>query len=99
MPGESGVILVTSLLFFIEVFVITYRTRETKHGCQAWKELYICQEDTGYSKKIQRHYGKWLVCGVFGLRNYIVHHLLTPHFFVWFVEWSELIHHHLNPYS
>jgi hypothetical protein len=24
--------------------------------------------------------------GVFGLRNDIVHHLLTPHFFVWFVE-------------
>jgi hypothetical protein len=29
------------------------------------------------------------------LRNEVVHHLLTPHFFVWFVEWSELIHHHL----
>jgi hypothetical protein len=37
--------------------------------------------------------------GVFGLKNYIVHHLLTPHFFVWFVEWSELIHHHLIPHS
>jgi hypothetical protein len=23
---------------------------------------------------------------VFGLRNDIVHHLLTPNFFVWFVE-------------
>jgi hypothetical protein len=32
--------------------------------------------------------------GVFGLRN-VVHHLLSPHFFVWFVEWSELIYHHL----
>jgi hypothetical protein len=31
---------------------------------------------------------------VFGSRNGIVHHLLTPHFFVWFVEWNELIHHH-----
>jgi hypothetical protein len=28
--------------------------------------------------------------GVFSLRDDIVHHLLTPHFFVWFVEWSEL---------
>jgi hypothetical protein len=37
--------------------------------------------------------------GVFGLRNDVVHHLLTPHFFVWFVEWSELIHHHLIPHS
>jgi hypothetical protein len=37
--------------------------------------------------------------GVFGLRNDIVHHLLTPHFFVWFVELSELIHHHLIPHS
>jgi hypothetical protein len=36
---------------------------------------------------------------VFGLMNDIVHHLLTPHFFVWFVEWSELIHHHLIPHS
>jgi hypothetical protein len=36
---------------------------------------------------------------VFGLRIDIVHHLLTPHFFVWFVEWSELIHHHLIPHS
>jgi hypothetical protein len=35
--------------------------------------------------------------GVFGLRNDVVHRLLTPHFFVWFVEWSELIHHHLIP--
>ena len=24
-------------------------------------------------------------------------HLLTPHFIVWFVEWNELIHHHLIP--
>jgi hypothetical protein len=37
--------------------------------------------------------------GVFGLRNEIVHHLLTSHFFVWFVEWSELIYHHLIPHS
>jgi hypothetical protein len=36
---------------------------------------------------------------VFGLRNDVVYHLLTPHFFVWFVEWSELIYHHLIPYS
>jgi hypothetical protein len=33
------------------------------------------------------------------LRNDVVHYLLTPHFFVWFVEWSELINHHLIPYS
>jgi hypothetical protein len=36
--------------------------------------------------------------GVFGLRNDIVHHLLTR-FFIWFVEWSELIHHHPIPHS
>jgi hypothetical protein len=36
---------------------------------------------------------------VFGLRNELVHHLLTLHFFVWFMEWIELIHHHLIPYS
>jgi hypothetical protein len=31
---------------------------------------------------------------VFSLRNEIVHHLLISHFFVWFVEYNELIHHH-----
>jgi hypothetical protein len=36
---------------------------------------------------------------VFDLRNELVHHLITPHFFVWFVEWNELIHHHLIPHS
>jgi hypothetical protein len=36
---------------------------------------------------------------VFGLRNELVHPLLTPHFFVWFVEWNELIHHHIIPHS
>jgi hypothetical protein len=36
---------------------------------------------------------------LFGLRNDLVHHLLTLYFFVWFVEWIELIHHHLIPYS
>jgi hypothetical protein len=36
---------------------------------------------------------------LFGLRNDLVHRLLTPHFFIWFVEWIELIHHHLIPYS
>jgi hypothetical protein len=34
---------------------------------------------------------------VFGLRNKLVHHLLTPNFFVSFVEWNELIDHHLIP--
>jgi hypothetical protein len=43
--------------------------------------------------------GIWFSYGVFGLRNDTVHHLLTLHFFVWFVEWSELIHHHLIPHS
>jgi hypothetical protein len=38
------------------------------------------------------------IYGAFGLRNDITYHLLTPHFFVWFVEWSELIHHHLIPH-
>jgi hypothetical protein len=36
---------------------------------------------------------------VFGLRNKSIHHLLTPHFFVWFVELNELIHHHLIPHN
>jgi hypothetical protein len=36
---------------------------------------------------------------VFGLRNNLVQHLLAPHFFVWFVEWNGLIHHHLIPHS
>jgi hypothetical protein len=36
---------------------------------------------------------------VFGLRNELTHHFLTPHFFVWFIEWNELIHHQLNPHS
>jgi hypothetical protein len=36
---------------------------------------------------------------LFGLRNELVHHLLTPNFFVWFVEWNELIHYHLIPHS
>jgi hypothetical protein len=36
---------------------------------------------------------------LFGLRIDLVHHLLTPHFFIWFVEWNELIYHHLIPYS
>jgi hypothetical protein len=36
---------------------------------------------------------------VFCLRNKLVHHLLTPHFFVWFVEWNELINYHLVPHS
>jgi hypothetical protein len=40
-----------------------------------------------------------LLYKLFGLRNNLIHRLLTPHFFVWFVEWIELIHHHLIPYS
>jgi len=35
------------------------------------------------------------IYSVFGLRSELAHHLLTPHFFVWFVEWNGLIHHHL----
>jgi hypothetical protein len=27
-----------------------------------------------------------------------MHQLLTPHFFVCFVDWNELIHHHFIPY-
>jgi hypothetical protein len=40
-----------------------------------------------------------LTNGMFGLRNELLHHLLTPHFFGWFVEWNELVHHHLIPHS
>jgi hypothetical protein len=36
---------------------------------------------------------------VFGLRNKLVHHLLVPYFFVWFVEWNKLIHHHPTPHN
>jgi hypothetical protein len=32
---------------------------------------------------------------VFGLMNELVHHLLTAHFFVWFMKWNELIHYYL----
>jgi hypothetical protein len=37
--------------------------------------------------------------GVFGLRNVIVYYLLTTHFFVWFMKWNELIHHHFIPHK
>jgi hypothetical protein len=36
---------------------------------------------------------------LFDLSNELVHYIFTPHFFVWFVEWIELIHHHLIPYN
>jgi hypothetical protein len=36
---------------------------------------------------------------VFGLRNELVHHFLSPYFFVWFVKWNELIYYHLIPHS
>jgi hypothetical protein len=36
--------------------------------------------------------------GVFGLRNEIVHNLLTFHFFL-FVEWNELIYHYFIPHK
>jgi hypothetical protein len=36
---------------------------------------------------------------VFGMRNELVHHLFTSHFFVWFAEWNELIHHHRSSVS
>jgi hypothetical protein len=39
------------------------------------------------------------ICSVFGLRNEIVHHLLTPHFLIWFVKWNELIHHYFIPHK
>jgi hypothetical protein len=35
--------------------------------------------------------------GAFRLNNEVVHLLLTRHTFIWFVEWNELIHHHLIP--
>jgi hypothetical protein len=36
---------------------------------------------------------------VFGLRNEVIHLLLTPHFFIWFVEYNGLIHHHHIPHK
>ena len=38
-----------------------------------------------------------MVCLVWGMRWSIF--LLTPHFFIWFVEWNELIHKHLIPHK
>jgi hypothetical protein len=35
------------------------------------------------------------IFSVFGLRNEVIYLLLTPHFFIWFVEYNELIYHHL----
>jgi hypothetical protein len=38
---------------------------------------------------INELHGTLLVClvySVFGLRNKVIHLLLTPHFFIWFVE-------------
>lgn len=32
---------------------------------------------------------------VFGLKNKLVHHFFTSYFFVWFIKYNELIHHHL----
>jgi hypothetical protein len=32
-------------------------------------------------------------------RNEVIHLLLTPHFFIWFVEYNGLIHHHLIPHK
>jgi hypothetical protein len=31
----------------------------------------------------------YYLLGVFGLRNELVHHILTPNFLVWFVEWCR----------
>jgi hypothetical protein len=39
-----------------------------------------------------------LTYNMFGLMNKVVHHLLTPHFLVWFVKWNELISHHFIPH-
>jgi hypothetical protein len=36
---------------------------------------------------------------VFGLRNKLVHHFVSPQLFDWFVEQNGLIHHHLIPYK
>jgi hypothetical protein len=34
---------------------------------------------------------------MFGLRIEVVYYLLSPHFFVCFVKWNELIHHYFIP--
>jgi hypothetical protein len=39
-----------------------------------------------YSSVIKRASSARFVNGVFSLSNELVHHLLTPNFFVWFVE-------------
>ena len=36
---------------------------------------------------------------MFGLRNKLVHYLQIPYFFIWFVKWNRLIHHHLIPHE
>jgi hypothetical protein len=50
-------------------------------------------------KRKEAYVDSFIRVDMFGLRNELVHHLLTPHFFVWFVKWNELIHHHLIPNS
>jgi hypothetical protein len=35
--------------------------------------------------------------GVFDLKNGVIHHLPTPHFFIWFMEWDGLINHQFIP--
>ena len=51
------------------------------------------------ARRLSSPYPCLLINGVFGLRNELVHHLLIPHFFVWFVEWNRLMHHHLIPHK
>jgi hypothetical protein len=34
-----------------------------------------------------------------GLSNELVHHLLIPYFFVWFMKWNGLMYHHIIPHK
>jgi hypothetical protein len=71
----------------------------TPHRDASWAALTTARPGKVHVPEHVRSGRRSLFNRVFGLKNDAVHHLLNHHFFVWFVEWSELIHHHLIPHS
>jgi hypothetical protein len=67
--------------------VLARRKRSRRAGSQAPEEM--AREEGKSSRGIFK---------LFGVTNNLVYRLLTPHFY-WFVEYIELIHHHLISYS
>lgn len=47
-----------------------------------------------YRGAIGRVVGDKIPNSMFGLRNEVDYHLLTPYIFIWFVECNKLIYHH-----